>query len=598
MKNNFGFKGFLETESVFSKIGWTIAILAISVFLFAKTGVTLQIIDYTEHVGLIEYLSFIIFCIPIVFYARSFIKKRKESIILAKYVKKLNSVLIAQSHNELFYSGNIYTGSAILVKEVAETLNADRASIWLYDNERSSVVCQQLYESNDGSFYQEMELLEKDYSEYFRALDRDPVIVANCARTHPATKCFLDSYLIPLGIRSMLDVPIWYKGSTIGVICIENREKREWLKEEIDFAHLLSSLYSFAFSIRENNEKQKEIEEFEKFVNAAVLVSMADSRGKITYANEKFTQISGWSLDELLGKDHSIVNSDEQVPGYWTEMYKAVSSGEIWTDVVTNRSKDGDLYYVDTYIKANFDRSGKLKGYTSIRQNVTDIMNSTKEIEKKNTYLEHAAKIIRHDMHSGINTYIPRGIRSLERRLTDEQIKELKIEAPLKMIKEGLKHAQKVYSGVYEFTNLVKKDSELTREEIDLKKTLADYLSSTAYSAHVKISKLGKANINASLFCTAIDNLIRNGLRYNDSDSKLVKIYREGDHLYVEDNGRGMSSEDFKRLSKPYTRKEGQLEAGTGLGLNICVAILEEHGFSIKCDVLPKGGTQLKIKIV
>src|SRR5210317_2473781 len=73
------------------------------------------------------------------------------------------------------------------------------------------------------------------------------------------------------------------------------------------------------------------------------------------------------------------------------------------------------------------------------------------ELKIKNTYLEHAAKILRHDMHSGINTYLPRGVSSLRRRLSDEKIKEFKLEAPLRLIDEGLKHTQKVYAGVKEF---------------------------------------------------------------------------------------------------------------------------------------------------
>lgn len=339
------------------------------------------------------------------------------------------------------------------------------------------------------------------------------------------------------------------------------------------------------------------LEEFKKFVDKAALVSMADARGKITYVNEKFIKVSGWSLDEVLGKDHSIVNSGEQVDGYWGQMYSDVLSGKVWNDVVTNRTKDGSLYYVDTYIKASFDHSGKLEGFMSIRQDVTEIMNAGKEIEKKNTYLEHAAKILRHDMHSGINTYIPRGLSSLERRLTCDQIKELHIEAPLKMIKEGLKHTQKVYRGVYEFTNLVKKEVVLDKNDLDLKKILDDYLSSTAYGHHVIITDLGKERVNEALFCTAIDNLIRNGLKYNDSSTKWVKISRENILIIVEDNGRGMSHEDFKLLSKPYTRREGQKESGTGLGLNICVAILDEHNFSITCSKLDDGGTRLKINI-
>jgi signal transduction histidine kinase len=192
---------------------------------------------------------------------------------------------------------------------------------------------------------------------------------------------------------------------------------------------------------------------------------------------------------------------------------------------------------------------------------------------------------------------MPRGLSSLERRLSDDQIKELKIEAPLKMIKEGLRHTQKVYKGVYEFTNLVKKDVVLTREDLNLKDILEDYLSSTAYRPQVIISDLGQSSVNEALFCTSLDNLIRNGLKYNDSPSKLVKIYRIDDILYVEDNGRGLSQEDFNHLSKPYTRKEGQQESGTGLGLNICIAILEEHGFSITCSKLSQVGTQMKIRL-
>ena len=169
-----------------------------------------------------------------------------------------------------------------------------------------------------------------------------------------------------------------------------------------------------------------------------------------------------------------------------------------------------------------------------------------------------------------------------------EIIKELKIESPLKMIKEGLQHTQKVYKGVYEFTNLVKKDVVLNKTVCNLNGILEDYLSATAYRPQVILENLGEYEVNEPLFCTSIDNLIRNGLKYNDSNTKFVKIYRVEDVIFVEDNGRGLSAEDFKYLSKPYTRKEGQKESGTGLGLNICIAILEEHGFSISCEKLPE----------
>jgi PAS domain S-box-containing protein len=476
----------------------------------------------------------------------------------------------------------------------------------------------------------------------------------------------------------------------------------------------------FILIVREINKAQtKRINDTDKFIDKAAIISVTDRKGKITYVNEKFEKVSGWKLEEVIGKDHSIVNSGTQPDGYWGKMYETVLKGEIWNDIVCNKAKDGSLYYVDTYIRARFGTDGRLDGFSSIRQDITELkkkeldirnrMNAinqsnaviefdlsgnivyanqnfcnvmgytlkelkgnhhrifcteeysksdeykefwsklkngdfvssqfnrvkkdgeeiwlqatynpildndgqvirvmkiavditdkvlqSKEIERKNTYLEHAAKILRHDMHSGINTYMPRGVNSLERRLTQEDIINLKIEAPLKMIKEGLKHSQKVYKGVYEFTNLVKKDVVLNKEECNIKDILKDYLSSTAYASQVVLDdNLPTIELNEPLFCTAVDNLIRNGLKYNDSDTKFVEISSDEDSIYIQDNGRGITQEDFNYLSKPYTRKEGQKESGTGLGLNICVAILEEHGFDITCEK-NEIGTKMKIKL-
>jgi len=506
--------------------------------------------------------------------------------------------LILHSRNPLFQEGKVKEGSKILTKQITHSLDVDRASIWLYNSDKTSIICQQLYIKQENKYYEGVELFEKDFKEYFEALIENPIIVASDAETHKATKCFKESYLQPLGIKSMLDVPVIYQNEVIGVICIENLTFREWDKLEVNFAQLLSSIYSFSYSAKETNKLTKQLNEFTKFIDKAALISKADAKGKITYVNEKFEDVSGWKLEDAIGKDHNIVNSGLHGKEFWNGMYKSVMvDKQIWNNIVTNKNKEGRFYYVDTYIKGEFDSDENLLGFTSIRQDVTKIYEVLNELDNKNTYLEHAAKILRHDMHSGINTYIPRGISSLERRLSAEDISNLKLEAPLKMIKEGLKHAQKVYKGVYEFTNLVKKDSKLTKTECNLKNILSDYLSSTAYKSQVLLDdNLPTLLVNESLICTSIDNLIRNGLKYNDSPTKFIKIYMENDYICVEDNGRGINQKEFDELSRPYVRKEGQNESGSGLGLNISKAILKEHGFEITAEKLIQG-TKLKIKI-
>jgi signal transduction histidine kinase len=216
------------------------------------------------------------------------------------------------------------------------------------------------------------------------------------------------------------------------------------------------------------------------------------------------------------------------------------------------------------------------------------------DINKKNTYLEHAAKIIRHDMHSGINTYIPRGLTSLEKRVTPDELKNLKIDTSIKMIKDGLAHTQRVYKSVYEFTNLVKQHVVLDKKLVDIKDILTNYISNTSYSSQVDIKDLIKLEVNEILFCNAVDNLIKNGLKYNDSNDKLVNIYIEEDYLVVKDNGRGLTQKQFEKVIKP--KKDENKESEMALGLSISNVIFKEHGFEMFCDK-KEIGTEIKIKI-
>jgi K+-sensing histidine kinase KdpD len=311
--------------------------------------------------------------------------------------------------------------------------------------------------------------------------------------------------------------------------------------------------------------------------------------------------------NDMIGKHHSILLPAGMAD---TETYK-----NFWDDLRRGETKQGnfhrinkyggDVYIMGTYVPI-FDKSRKnVVKILKLAQDNTEKFKAFEEIHNKNVYLEHAAKILRHDMHSGINTYIPRGLKSLKRRLGKDKIKELKIETPLKLISEGLAHTQQVYKGVFEFTNLVKEGAKLQTEKIQLNDLLKCYLKRTSYFDKVKVDWLPKAQVNPSLFCTAIDNLIRNGLRYNDSDTKWVRITSEQEknsfglydnYIFIEDNGRGMTNEEFFKFAKPYVRKEGQLESGSGLGLNICNLILKEHGFSIFCEKTDTG-TKVSIKL-
>lgn len=332
-------------------------------------------------------------------------------------------------------------------------------------------------------------------------------------------------------------------------------------------------------------------------INKSSITVELETDGTIVDCNDIFCQAMGYSKEELIGMKHKNLTDPNQLDhdaydSFWYDLSKGrVKSGEF-----LRRKKNGDLVWIYGTYNPIMNPYGEVYRVLKIASDITDKKKAEFEINKKNAYLEHAAKILRHDMHSGINTYIPRGLSSLKRRLSTEKISELKIASPLKMISEGLLHTQRVYKGVKEFTNLVKVDSQLAKEKHDLREILLKHLSGTAYIKQVQVEELGEVAVNESLFCTAVDNLIRNGLKYNDSATKSVKIYIEDSFLAIEDNGRGMSQEDFDLMSQPYIRKENQEEQGSGLGLNICVAIMKEHGFEIFCEKI-ETGTKITIQL-
>ena len=340
--------------------------------------------------------------------------------------------------------------------------------------------------------------------------------------------------------------------------------------------------------VRRVRYKFQSIDDILGAINESNALVELDLDGTILSCNDIFCKISGYSQEELQGKHHRTLMPSTMDVRKYKESWDKLRRGKVVFGEFRRIAKDGSEFWIYGNYNPIKNPYGETYRVLKVASDITEKKLIEMEVGKKNSYLEHAAKILRHDMHSGINTYIPRGLSSLKRRLSDKQIKDLKITAPLKMISEGLIHTQKVYSGVKEFTNLVKKDAQLDKAHNNLKDILSTYLSSTSYYKQVVIEDLGSAVVNEALFCTAVDNLIRNGLKYNDSPTKKVSLFREGNSLYIQDNGRGMSHEQFLELSQPYTRGKDK-EQGTGLGLNICIAIMEEHSFTVKAEKLEQG---------
>ena len=153
----------------------------------------------------------------------------------------------------------------IVTQRAVDTLNIERVSIWMLDKNHNEIMCRKLYERDKSNWSSGLILRRDDYPKYFSALENNSVISAYDAHTHPATAEFSEGYLTPLGIGSMLDIPIRRQGHLIGVICCEHvGGKRNWRSDEQGFVSGLSDLVSLNLESSERKTVEVELAEAKK----------------------------------------------------------------------------------------------------------------------------------------------------------------------------------------------------------------------------------------------------------------------------------------------------------------------------------------------
>ena len=104
--------------------------------------------------------------------------------------------------------------------------------------------------------------------------------------------------------------------------------------------------------------------------NGAFIVSRTDARGIITWANDEFIRLSGFSLEELVGQPHNIVRHPDMPPAAFEDLWQTVKAGKPWRGMVKNRTKKGDFYWVDANVTP-VEEQGQIVGFVSIRSKPT-----------------------------------------------------------------------------------------------------------------------------------------------------------------------------------------------------------------------------------
>ncbi len=177
-------------------------------------------------------------------------------------MRSFRRVLSALMRSDAAGHGDLASALAHLTEIAAETMRVERAGVWRFSQDRSQLVCEDLYERGSDRHLSGMVLDASDKPRYFQALQDERSVAAHDAASDPRTNEFADSYLRPHGIVSMLDAPILFQGDLVGVVCIEHvGEPRRWQPWEELACGSFADFVAMVLAVAQLHAKEAEVED-------------------------------------------------------------------------------------------------------------------------------------------------------------------------------------------------------------------------------------------------------------------------------------------------------------------------------------------------
>ncbi len=530
------------------------------------------------------------------------------------YRKKAEQILKRRAEQIIHHQGTLLklekmAGndlSSILKKiteEDAKTLTIERVSIWLFDPKRSRLICEDLYKRSENIHERIGIITVQDYPKYFQALEGSRIVAANDARKDARTNEFLTKYLEPLGITSMMDVPIRLHGKIVGVICHEHIGPiREWTLEEQDFAASIADMISLKLEAAERRKAEQALRESEHryrtlLKNIPQKIFYKDINSTYLLCNESYAQDLKITTDEMKGKTDYDFHPKNLAEKYIADDKRIIKSGKAEEIEETYINNDNELI-VRTLKSPVWDESGNIIGIFGIFWDITarkkaeqaleklnaDLRTTVQELRRSNIELQDFAYITAHDLKAPL-----RAIGTLSDWLAsdygdkfDEQGKQ-----QIRLLKGRVSRMNELIDSILRYSEIGRSARHM--EKVNLNMLIPEIIAQISPPENFDIiidGELPKVVCEKIRLMQVFQNLIINAIKYMDKPQGKIRIgcIEEDDFwkFSVADNGPGIAEQYHGKIFKMFQTLATSDECrSTGIGLAVVKKIVELYGGNI-----------------
>jgi PAS domain S-box-containing protein len=505
-----------------------------------------------------------------------------------------------------------------ITEVTARTLVVGRVSVWMFEADRRAIRCADLFRLREWTHEEGARIEAARFPTYFQALEESHTIAAMSAQTDPRTREFARTYLRPLGITSMMDVPVRLRGQVVGVVCCEHtgRAKRRWSREDKEFAAAVAGAVSLSVDVAQRVRTEEELSQTASLLRAALEstadgILVVDRQGHTVTLNRKFVEMWRIPHEVVQTRDDdaalaSVLPQLSEPERFLKRVREIYADPEIETfDVIG--FKDGRLF--ERYSqpqRIDGESVGRVWSFRDVTERTRAEAERDALLIQEKSAREAAEEALRvrdeflsiasHELRTPC-TALRLGVGNLVRATRPEVPDSPRANAmarALATLDRQTKHLEQLVTQLLDVSRITAGQLRVERELVDLVELVRHCVEALRAEAgragcELRLSANGPSagTWDALRIEQVVSNLLSNAIKYGAGKPIDVEIGggAEAARIAVRDRGIGIARE---RQEDIFLRFERAVSArhygGLGLGLYIVRRILDGMGGSIRVE--------------